>query len=323
MQAVVLQALGGPEQLVLSQCPDPTPGTGEVLVRVRAAGLNFADVMTRQGRYLRQPRLPAIPGFEIAGEVLAIGPEVTGLRPGQRVMGTARSGAYAELAVAPAAMLRLIPDHLSFEAAAAVPVVFLTAYHALITYGRLSAGERVLIHAAGGGVGTVAVQWARALGATVYATASSQAKLDRVRSLGADVGINYAETDFAAAVREHTGGEGIDLVLESVGGQVFTDSLNLLRPLGRLVVVGRAGGAASPVDPALLLARNLTISGLFLGALRQNTPQAAGAWGATLEVLLSRQVRPVIGHVLPLAQIQEAHRLLESRESFGKIIVTP
>jgi len=324
MQAVVLQGIGDVEQLVLMEQPDPTPGPGEVLLRVRAAGLNFADVRTRQGRYLRSPKLPAIIGFEAAGEVLAVGPGVTDLQPGQRVMGSTRTGAYAEVAVAPAATLRPIPGHMSFEAAAAVPVVFLTVYHSLVTQGRLAAGERVLIHAAGGGVGTVAVQWAKLLGATVYATASSQAKLDRVRSLGADVCINYASTNFAATVREQTGGEGVDVVLESVGGQVFTDSLSLLRPLGRLVVIGRATGVdPSSVDPTLLLARSLTVSGFYLGGVRQNSPLGERAWQAVLDVLAGRRVRPVIGHTLPLAQIREAHRLLESRESFGKIIVVP
>ncbi|MFZ5826128.1 MAG: quinone oxidoreductase family protein [Bacillota bacterium] len=319
MKAAVLEGFGEVESLVVRDVEVPVPGPGQVLVRMRAAGLNFADVLWRRGLYPRS-RFPHVLGFEIAGEVVSVGDGVSTFVPGQRVFGsTAGGGGYAEYGLAPAELLLPVPDGLSFEEAAAMPVIFGTVYYALVPMGRLSPGEIVLIHAAGGGVGTVAVQWAKALGATVVATAGSDEKLERVRALGADVLINYRERNMSEAVREAVG--KVDLVLESIGGRVLEESLGLLRPFGRLITFGYASGESASVDPLRLFSRNLTISGLYLGAMAPPLIARGMAEGAA--IVMSGKVRPIVGHTFPLDQIREAHRLLEGRSSFGKVIITP
>ncbi|MFZ5818085.1 MAG: quinone oxidoreductase family protein [Bacillota bacterium] len=265
MRAVVLEGFGDVSNLVLREVADPTPGPGQLLVRVRAAGVNFADVLWRMGRYPRC-HAPHVLGFEIAGEVVAVGEGVTGFTPGQRVFGSAGGGGgYAELCTAPAELMLPMPDQLSFEDAAAMPVVFGTVYYALEEMGRVRPGEAVLVQAAGGGVGTVAVQWAKALGATVVATAGSVEKLERARALGADVLINYRERSLQEAVKESVG--RVDLVLESVGGQAFEDCLAVLKPFGRLISLGYSSGSLPPVDPLRLMGRNQALIGLYLGGM--------------------------------------------------------
>lgn len=319
MQAIVLEGFGDPSNLKLREVPDPTPGPGEVLVRVRAAGLNFADVLWRLERYPRCS-VPYVLGFEVAGEVVAVGEGVTQLSPGQRVCGmTPGGGGYAELALADAGALFPIPEGLSFTEAAAVPVIFATVYHSLITFGRVAEGERVLIQAAGGGVGTVAVQWAKALGATVLATAGSAEKLERVEALGADILINYRSQRLWQGVRAAFA-DGVDVVIDSIGGKVLEDSLKLLRPFGRLVTVGTASGEEAQIDPVRLIARNLTVSGVYLSTMTVDHVRTAIL--AAIEMISTGRVRPVVGQTFPLAQAAEAHALLEGRGSFGKVVLT-
>lgn len=318
MKAIVLESFGDPSNLRLQEVPDPTVAPGQALVRVRAAGINFADVLFRLNRYPRAA-VPHVLGFEIAGEVEAVGEGVTNLKPGDRVFGmTPGGGGYAELAVTHAGSLLPIPDGISFADAASIPVVFATVYHSLVTFGRVTAGERVLVQAAGGGVGTVAVQWAKALGATVLASAGSDEKLERVRALGAEILINYRNQHLWEGVKAAFE-DGVDVVLDSIGGKVLEDSLKLLRPFGRLITVGTASGEPAQIDPVRLLAKNLTVSGVYLAPMEFRHIRKALV--ASLEMIASGRVQPVVGHTFPLAEAAEAHALMESRGTFGKVVL--
>ncbi len=323
MKAVVFHQHGGPEVLQVVDQPLPRPEPGQVLLRVRAAGVNYADTMHRAGTYGGEYRFPYVAGFEVCGDIVELGPGVQGLTVGQRVMGRAK-GAYAESAVAAAGGLLPVPDGVTDAEAAAFPVVFQTAYHCLVTCGRMQPGETVLIHAAGGGVGTAAVQLARLLGGRILATAGTDDKLQRVRELGADVTINSRQQGFVAVVKQETEGRGADVILESVGGDVFNESLECLAALGRLVVFGVASGQPSHPKVRQLLAYNHAVLGFHLGNLVQHQPAVARrGFEMVTEFLRWRRVRPIVGHVLPLEQARQAHELLGSRESYGKIILVP
>jgi len=327
MKAIQIRELGEDPDLRLVEIPEPRPGAGEVLVDVKAAGVNYADVLMCRGRYGGRRPLPFVPGFEAAGVVTEVGRGVENWRPGQRVMGTVlreTCGCYAEKAVMPAWLLLPVPQSLSFEEAAAFPEVFITAYLALHVFGRLTPGETVLIHAAAGGVGTAAVQIARAAGARVIATASSEEKLLRVRGLGAEVLINYATQDFLDEVKKQTDGRGVDLVLESVGGEVFEKSVQCLRPLGRLITYGTSSGSVGALKTTDLQRPSLSVGGFSFGALSISRPDVVRQVMAAVEELLAqRRVRPVVGHRLPLAEARAAQNLLASRGNFGKVILIP
>lgn len=323
MRAIEIAAFGGTEKLELVNLPSPTPGPGDVLIDVEACGLNYADVMMRRGLYVGGPAPRFIPGLEVAGTVAAIGPGVTKVVPGQRVMALVGHGGYAEQVVAPSASVMPRPDSMSAEAAAAFPVNYFTADFALHFAGNVRAGQTVLVHAAAGGVGTAAVQLAKIAGARVIATASSAQKLERVRALGADVCIDYAKDDFLPIVREVTDGQGVDLVLESVGGDVFDRSVSALRPLGRLVVFGIASADARRPDTREMLFRNLWVIGLHLALLMATPEIAKPAAERLFGLLASGRIVPQIGHVLPLEEAARAQDLLGERGNYGKVIVRP
>ncbi len=323
MKAIIFRQHGGPEVLEVADVPAPKPGPGQVLLRVRAAGVNYADTMHRAGTYGGEYQFPFTVGFEVCGEVAEVGPGVTEPAVGRRVMGRA-SGGYAEYCLASAPGLLPVPDGAGDEEAAAFPVVFQTAYHCLLTVGRMLPGETVLVHAAGGGVGTAAVQLARMLGGHILATAGNDDKARRVRDLGADVCVNYRQQVFNDMVRLETGGRGADVILESVGGDVFTDSLECLAALGRLVVLGVASGAPSHPKVRQLLSNNQAVLGFHLGNLMRRCPDVARRGFETVrEFWRWGRVRPVVGHVLPLEQARQAHELIGSRDSFGKIVLKP
>jgi NADPH2:quinone reductase len=323
MKAIVFHQHGGPEVLQVSEMDRPHPGPGQVLLRIRAAGVNYADTMQRAGTYGGEYRFPFVVGFEACGEVVELGPDVAGLTLGQRVMGRVK-GAYAEYGIAPVGELMPAPAGITDEEAAAFPIVFQTAWHCLVTVGRLQPGESVLIHAAGGGVGTAAVQLARLLGGRILATAGSAAKLERVRDLGADILINYREQSFVEIVRRETGNRGADLILESVGGKVFSDSLDCLTALGRLVVFGVAGGQPNHPKVRQLLANNQAVLGFHLGQLVRHRPDVTRhGFEMVTDFLRWQRVRPILGHVFPLDQARQAHELMASRDSYGKIILVP
>jgi NADPH2:quinone reductase len=336
MKAIQIRESNDDAGLRLTEVPEPRAGDAEVLVEVKAAGVNYADILMRRGGYSAHPPPPYVPGFEAAGVVLETGRAVSDWKPGQRVMGTVlreTCGCYAAKAVMPAWLLMPLPEHFSFEQGAAFPEVFITAYLALQTCGCLAdqspdrkggvtSGKSVLIHAAGGGVGRAAVQMAHALGARVLATASSGEKLAKVQALGADVIINYATSDFLEEVKKSTEGKGVDLVLESVGGEVFEKSLKCLRPLGRLVVYGASSGQGAAVKSLTFTRDMVTVSGFSFGSLSVLRPGVVRqAMQAVMELLSQDKIRPVVGHTFPLAEARAAHELILSRASFGKVVL--
>jgi NADPH2:quinone reductase len=306
VKAVVLRETGGPERLEYAEVPDPQPGEGQVLVRVRAAGVNFADVLVRQGRYPQPPDLPTILGREIAGEV-----------GGRRVMTAsgAETGGYAELAAASEEWLAPLPDSASFEEGAAFLTTFLTAYIPLTRLTRVGPGSTVLVHAGAGGVGSAAIQLARHLGATVLATASSDEKRRVARQLGADQVYGYDE--FADHVKA-------DVVLDTVGGSIFKQSIGVLKPLGAIVAIGFADGWWDPLDTALIVGRNLAVQGFYLGRLMKLQPDVVHeATREVVELWEQGAVKPLVGATFSLEQTGEAHRLIEERRSVGKIVLVP
>ncbi len=316
---------GGPEVLEVREVPAPEPGPGSVRVRVRAAGVNRADLLQRRGRYPAPEDAPQdIPGLEYAGTVDAVGAGATRFRPGDRVMGIVGGGAYAEAVVVAEPLVVPIPDGLGFEEAAAVPEAFVTAHDALFTLLGLCAGERLLVHAVGSGVGVAALQLAREAGATVLGTARSAWKLERARELGLDSGIVTEGVGFADAVLEHTGGAGVDAVLDLVGGAYLADNLRALAPKGRMAVVGLVSGPRAELDLGLLLRKRLTLTGTVLRG--RTTEEKAAATRAfadhVLPLLAAGRVRPVVDAVYPMDRAAEAHRRMESNLNFGKLVLS-
>ena len=325
MRAIQISEFGEKAELRQVDAPEPAPGPGEVLVDVKAAGVNYADLLMCRGTYGGKRPLPFTPGFEAAGVVVGTGAGVTDWKAGDRVMGTVlrqTCACYAEKARMPAWLLLPVPAHMSFEEAGAFSEVFITAELALHEFGRLKAGESVLIHAAGGGVGTAAVQVAKAAGARVFGTASTDEKLRRVKELGADVLINYAQQDFLEEVKKKTDGKGVDLVLDSVGGEVFEKSLRSMRTLGRVVSFGTSAGKEGTVQPMSLRHHAITVSGFSFGSLSVSSPEIVKrAMGAVEKLLESRKVRAVVGHAMPLQEAAAAFDLFINRENFGKTVL--
>jgi NADPH2:quinone reductase len=304
VRAVLLRETGGPEQLQLTEVPDPEPGDGEVVVRVRAAGINFADVLVRQGRYPQPPELPTVPGSEVAGEV-----------DGRRVMALPRGGGYAEAIAVDEQLVVPLPDDASFEEGAGFLLTFLTAWIPLTRQVRVGPGSVVLVHAGSGGVGSAAIQVAKHLGARVVATASTGEKREVALEQGADEAFGYDE--FAEKVRA-------DVVLDPVGGEVFTQSFGVLNPLGTVIAIGFAGGWWEPLDPAPLVGRNLGLQGFYLGRLMRHNPEIVrDAIGELLELWSSGAVKPLVGASFPLEQAGQAHELIESRRHVGKVVLVP
>lgn len=323
MKAVQVTKFGGPEVLGYVDVPDPSPSEGQALIQVEAIGVNFADLKAREGGHISAAPPPFIPGLEAAGTVLAVGGKVGRVAPGDRVVAFP-AGAYAERVVAPEALTYPLPPAVPFGAAAACLLVFNTAYHALKTQGRLAAGDSVMVHAAGGGVGTAAVQLAKLWGARVFACAGSDEKLARVKALGADETINYVTQDLAEEVKRRTDGKGVNLVLDSVGGEVFAKSLQALGLLGRVVIFGNSSGRPRTVDETALQGMSKTVAGLSLGGIRARRPEfVRSGCEELLRLLAEGKIQPVIGRRLPLREAAEAHRFLASRASFGKILLTP
>lgn len=320
MKAILFDQPGGPEVLHLADAPDPQPGPNDLLVRVRATGVNRAETLQRKGAYPPPPGASPILGLELAGEVVQPAGD---WQAGDRVMAVVTGGGYAELATVPAAVAIRVPEHFSFEEAAAIPEAFLTAFLNLFTLGKLQAGETVLIHAGGSGVGTAAIQLARAAGARVITTAGTQEKLARCRELGADVAINYKHEAFAERVNSATGEQGVNLILDFVGAPYWNDNLAALAPYGRLMLIGFLGGGQGQLDIGPILGKSLTIAGTTLRRTPQ--PQKAALARAFSEFALPRfargELQPVVDTVLPLEEAAEAHRLMELNRNIGKIIL--
>ncbi|HEX9165450.1 MAG TPA: NAD(P)H-quinone oxidoreductase [Gemmatimonadales bacterium] len=320
MRAITHSAPGGPEVLTLRDVPTPSPGPRELLVGVRAAGLNRADVIQRRGGYPAPAGWPAdIPGLEFAGEVEAVGPEVTAWRVGDRVMGLVGGGAHAQYVAIHEAEAIAVPPMLTLTEAAAVPEAFLTAWDALTTRGRLAAGERVLLHAVGSGVGTVAIQLAKRLGATVLGTSRTLGKLEQCRPLGLDQGIDTSAGSFREAVSVP-----VNVIVDVLGGPAFADNLAVLAPRGRLVLLGFLQGpkVETSLDP--ILRKRLEVIGTVM---RTRGPEERAALAAEFTARLApwfataQPVRPVIGATFAMADIAEAHRAMEADAVFGKIVL--
>ncbi|MDQ7819183.1 MAG: zinc-binding dehydrogenase [Armatimonadota bacterium] len=342
MRACVYYQYGGPEVLVSAEVPRPVPGPGQALVRVRAAGVNAFDLMARSGRYRPNPGFPHILGADFAGEVAEVGPDApSAVRPGQRVtawwvvscqqceqclsghpnrcalnyryLGAHLPGAYAEYVLVPAGNLIPLPEDLTWEEGAAIPTVFGTAWHMLVSRANVRPGEIVLVHAASAGVSTAAIQIAKLVGATVFATSSEDWKLDRARALGADVTINYATHDFQQEVMRLTNKRGVDVVVEHVGGEVWEKSIRSLTRGGRLVTTGGTAGYDVTMNIAYVFHKELTILGSNSATKRE------------LEVMMplfrAGRLKPVVDRVFPLEEAAAAHRYMESRAHFGKVVL--
>jgi NADPH2:quinone reductase len=322
MKAVVFDKVGGPEVLKIAEVPKPEVKPGTVLIKVRAAGINFADTLFRNGQYVMQPQLPDTPGLEAAGEIDAVGAGVTNLRPGQRVAALGNK-MYAEYAIAPATQVIPIPDSLSFEDAAAVPVQVLTAWHLLHTAHQTRPGQTVLIHSAAGGVGIVAMQIAKAAGARVIGTVSSDSKAALAKVYGADDVINYASKDFAVEVNRITGGRGVDLILDAIGATTMDKGIGCLAPFGHLILYGRSGGAPEPLNVFRLFDKSTKLSGFTLYTVAAVPDVMRRGIEESFKLIAEHKVKLLVGKSFPLAQAAEAHKFMESRQSTGKLVLIP
>jgi NADPH:quinone reductase len=323
MTAIEIAQPGGPEVLRPTSRPRPEPGRCEVLIRVAAAGVNRPDVMQRQGRYAPPPGASDIPGLEVAGRIVSVGPDVSRWKPGDEVCALLTGGGYAEFAVAATELCLPVPPGVSFQEAAALPETFFTVWHNVFERGGLLAGETLLVHGGSSGIGTAAILLARARGARVLVTAGSAEKCDACRGLGAELAIPYREQDFVAAVKGHTNGRGVDVVLDMVGAPYFAKNLECLGVEGRLVQIAVQGGVKAEADLLAIMQKRLTITGSTLRP-RPVAEKARIAQALEEEVwpLLSEgRVRPVIHSRFPLAGAAEAHRLMESSQHIGKLVL--
>ncbi len=325
MKAIVITGTGGPEVLEIAQRPLPEPGGNQLRIRVRACGLNRADLMQCRGVYPAPPGAPAdIPGLEFAGEVDALGPDVVGAaKQGDRVFGIVAGGGQAEFVLTHERLAVPIPSNLGFVEAAAVPEAFLTAHDALLTQGRLAPGERVLVHAAGSGVGTAAVQLAHAMGCLVMGTSRTADKLERLKPLGLDHGIDVSGADFVESVRGLTASEGVNVVIDLLGGSVLAGSLQVLALQGRLVLVGLLAGASAALDLNQLLRKRLTIVGTTLRArpLEEKIAATRRFAGQVVPWLERKLARPVVDSVFEFEDFRAAQIRLQSNDAFGKVVL--
>lgn len=324
MKQIVVTTPGGPDALALQDGPVPQPGPGEALIRVAAAGVNRADMMQRQGKYPPPPGASEILGMEISGTIAACGPDAGPWREGDAVCALVTSGGYAEYCVAPAPQCLLAPPGLSLTEAAAAPEACFTVWANVFQRGRLTSGETLLIHGGSSGIGTTAIQLAKARGARVLTTAGSEAKCEACRRLGADAAINYRTEDFGARVKELTEGRGADVILDMVGGDYFQRNVDALAVEGRLVFIATQQGNAVEFDFRPVMTKRLTITG---STLRPLTVAQKGAIARELQehvwpLFASGQIKPVIDSAFPLADAAAAHRRMESGAHIGKIVLT-
>jgi len=322
MRALLCTTWGGPESLTLGDVPSPEPGPGEVLVEVRACGLNFADTLMIQGKYQERPEFPFSPGLEVAGEVLAVGPGVEDLAAGDAVIAFCGHGGLAERVIVAADNAIPIPDGMDFVTAAGFGVVYGTAHVGLERRGHLATGEVLLVHGAAGGVGLAAVEVGRQMGATVIATASSEEKLALAKAHGAHHGINYREEDFRERVKSLTDGRGADVVFDPVGGEVFDQSVRCTNWEGRILVVGFASGAISQLPVNLTLVKNISVTGVYWGAYRRRDPAVLQqSWRQLLAWLEEGALSPHISATYPLEDAPAALESLMQRRATGKVVV--
>ncbi|MCF8566340.1 NADPH:quinone oxidoreductase family protein [Alicyclobacillus tolerans] len=325
MKAVIVKGFGGIDMLSYEESPMPNPGPDEVLIQTAAASVNFADIMARQGRYHGGGQPPFIPGLDVAGTVVKVGEGVQNIKPGQRVAGFVHAGSYAEYCAVKAVLTYPVPDAVDFDSAAAFPTVGVTAYELLTRVTQLRPGESVLVHAAAGGVGLAAVQMAHLLGAkTVIGTVGSAEKARVAVSYGADYAIDYQSGDFADKVLELTGGNGVDVILDSVSGQVFQESMRCLARFGRIAVFGMAGGQPGQFTTDGLHGSCRSVLGYSMGTHRRFRPEVlAEPVRKVLEYLEHGQLRMAIQARFSLKDAGLAQELVENRRSTGKVLLFP
>ena len=325
MKAAVIHELGTEDVFHYEDVDDPQPGPRQVLVRVKAASINRGDLGRREGSYrgvTAAAKLPLILGWDVSGVIESVGAEVQDRYVGQKVVATLASGGYAELAAVSARGTAPFPDILSFEEAASIPIVFLTSWFALLKTAELQEGETALVHSAGSGVGMAGIQIARYAGARVITTSSSREKLDRARELGADEAVNYRDHDVLERVMALTGGNGVNVALDGVGGDNLAKSIACLAPLGRLVTVGNTSGSQTTIDPGLLFQRTLTIHGFTLAGQMVRggvMPELV----RIMDLFSERRFKAVVDRVFPLREASEAHRYVSRGGQFGKVVLRP
>ncbi|WP_327033530.1 NAD(P)H-quinone oxidoreductase [Micromonospora ureilytica] len=322
MRAITIPEPGGPDALVWAEVPDPEPGPDEVIVDVRAAGVNRADLLQRQGHYPPPPGAPAYPGLECSGVITVVGADVAGWAVGQQVCALLAGGGYAERVAVPAGQLLPVPACDPVDAAA-LPEVACTVWSNLVQVARLGAGETLLVHGGGSGIGTFAVQFGAALGVTVLTTAR-EAKHARLRELGAAHMIDYREQDFVEEVRRVTDGRGVDVVLDIMGGSYLGRNVSALANGGRLVVIGMQGGRKAELDLGALLAKraSLTATSLRSRPLAEKAEIVQGVRDEVWPLVEAGRIRPIVDQRLPMTEAAEAHRRVESHDHFGKVLLT-
>jgi NADPH:quinone reductase len=322
VKAIQLKEVGGPEVMQLVDIPRPELRPRMVRVRNHAVGINFADNFFRQGTYLVKPRLPDTPGMEAAGVIDEVGPEVEGLRPGMRVAGIGLK-AYAEYSLFNANQVIPLPDFVSFEEGAAFPIQTLTAWFMIHTCHHMTPGQTVLVHSAAGGVGIVATQIAKAAGARVIGTVSSDGKIPVAKQYGADEVLNYETHDFAQEVMRLTDGKGADLNLDAVGKPTFEKGLGCMAPFGHVILYGRAGGPPDRLDVFRLFEKAVKVSGFVLFTASSQHHLMRQGTEACFQLMKEGKLKMLIGKSYPLAQAAEAHRFMQSRQSVGKLVLVP
>ena len=324
MRAIEITEPGGPEVLRIGERPVPEPGEGEVLIKVAAAGVNRPDVMQRTGMYPPPPGASDIPGLEIAGTVAALGADAGGVQEGDLVCALVAGGGYADYCVAPASLCLPVPEVLSAAQAAAIPETFFTVWTNVFDRGRLASGESLLVHGGSSGIGTTAIQLAKAFGATVYVTAGSDEKCNACTELGADAAINYRGEDFVARISELTNERGVDVILDMIGGDYLPRNLKSLAVEGRIVQIALQGGPKVQMNLLPIMLKRLTLTGSTLRprTVAQKAMIAHSLREKVWPLLESEKVRPIIHATFPLAEASEAHRMMESSQHIGKIVLS-
>ena len=324
MKAIVCKAWGPPDSLALQDLPDIVPAPGEVVVDVRAAGVNFPDVLTVQGKYQHRPELPFTPGNEFAGTVRVVGEGVNGFKPGDRVIGFTRVGAFAEQVSAPAEVLMPMPPGMDFDTAAAITLTYGTSHHAVVDRAQLKAGETMLVLGAAGGVGLAAIEIGKALGARVIAAASSPEKLEVCRAHGADVLVDYTKEDLREALKAATGGKGPDVIYDPVGGPYSEPALRSIAWRGRHLVVGFAAGEIPKLPWNLMLLKGASVVGVFWGEFAKREPKAnLAAMREMLGWMAEGKLKPLVSKRYALGDTAQALNDMAERKVTGKVVIVP
>lgn len=322
MKAIHFEEYGGPEVLKLTEMERPVPTGHEVLIEIDCVGVNYADTARREGQYVVPTPLPFIPGAEVAGVVVEVGGKVTKIKPGTRVVSLIESGGYSEYALSDEFSAIPLPDAIQFHEAVVLPLQGLSAYHILKTMGRMQQGETVLVHAAAGGVGTIAVQLAKIFGAgKVIATASTVEKLELAKEMGADELIDYTQEGWEMKVREVTGGKGVDVALEMAGGDIFNKTLKCLAPFGRLVVFGNASRKPYTMNPQQLMRRNQSVVGFFLPQIMKHPDLLLPSIQDLFAYVASGELKLTIGGIYPIEKAAAVHEEMNARQTKGKLIL--